>query len=56
MLCYDEALCCGNNVNFVIFVKSHCLNSMTDSKNYMKMVVNCLCAREFQIMTLEKCF
>jgi len=56
MFRYDEALCCGNTVNFVMFVKSHCLNFMTDSKNYMKMVVECLCARAFQITTLESCF
>jgi len=36
MFRYDEALCCGNTVNFVVFVKSHCLNSVTDSENNIK--------------------
>ena len=52
----DEALCCGNTVNFVIFVKSLCLNFMTDSKNDIKMVVEGLYAWGFQIITLETCF
>jgi len=50
-----RALCCGNTVKFVIFVKSHCLNFMTEGKNNMEMVVERLCALGFQITTLETC-
>jgi len=54
MFRYDEALCCENAVNFVVFVKSHCLNFVTDCKNNIKIVV---CVHGgFQIMTLGTCY
>jgi len=56
MFRYDEASCCGNAVNFVIFDKSLCLNFVTDSKKNIKIVVEHLCARGLQIMTLETCY
>lgn len=49
-------LCCGNTVKFVIFVKSRCLNFMTDGKNNMEMVVERLRVLGFQITTLETCY
>jgi hypothetical protein len=48
-----RTLCCGNTVKFVIFIKSHCLNFMTDSKNKI-MVVERLCALGFQITNATK--